>query len=142
MVIIERFYPHYVINTVSTIVVRNSVKVQVNGGNTLWLLEIGKRNNENYEISICRYLRNRFSIWLKSYFIELCPYSYHVYLRTSSYKNSLLFSFAGVSASEALRNGLCQSLWGASASRPEPRISPHNLHETYPVRGKYHGQLY
>ncbi|PZC80266.1 hypothetical protein B5X24_HaOG214965 [Helicoverpa armigera] len=45
----------------------------------------------------------------------------------------------GVSASEALRNGLCQSLWGASASRSEPRIAspPPQSHETpYPVRGK------
>ncbi|XP_035446569.1 zinc finger protein 629 [Spodoptera frugiperda] len=43
----------------------------------------------------------------------------------------------GVTASEALRNGLCQSLWGASASRSEPRIAspPPPSHETpYPVR--------
>ncbi|XP_012548449.1 zinc finger protein Gfi-1b isoform X2 [Bombyx mori] len=29
----------------------------------------------------------------------------------------------GLSASEALRNGLCQSLWSASVSRPEPRVA-------------------
>ncbi|KAG6457881.1 hypothetical protein O3G_MSEX010540 [Manduca sexta] len=45
----------------------------------------------------------------------------------------------GVSASEALRNGLCQSLWVASASRPEPRLAsppPLQSHDAYPARDK------
>ncbi|KAM3962731.1 zinc finger transcription factor senseless-2 [Aphomia sociella] len=43
----------------------------------------------------------------------------------------------GVSASEALRNGICHSLWGASASRAEPRLAsppPTQSHDTYPIR--------
>ncbi|XP_047507393.1 zinc finger protein Gfi-1b isoform X1 [Pieris napi] len=30
----------------------------------------------------------------------------------------------GVSASEALRNGICNSLWGASSTRPDGRLTP------------------
>ncbi|XP_049871257.1 zinc finger protein Gfi-1 isoform X2 [Pectinophora gossypiella] len=43
----------------------------------------------------------------------------------------------GISASEALRSGLCQSLWGASASRPEPRLAsppPVQSQDSYTVR--------
>lgn len=55
------------------------------------------------------------------------------------YEVNMFILLAGVTASEALRNGLCQSLWGASASRQEPRIAspPPQSHETpYPVRGE------
>ncbi|CAH0749233.1 unnamed protein product [Diatraea saccharalis] len=41
----------------------------------------------------------------------------------------------GVSASEALRNGLCQSLWGAPANRAEPRLAsppPCQSQDLYP----------
>ncbi|XP_045535821.1 zinc finger protein Gfi-1 [Papilio machaon] len=43
----------------------------------------------------------------------------------------------GVSASEALRNGICQSLWGSSVQRPEPRLAsppPPQTHDSYNVR--------
>lgn len=44
---------------------------------------------------------------------------------------------AGVSASEALRSGLCNSLWGASSTRPDARLTPppQNM-DTYNNRGK------
>ncbi|XP_028178709.1 zinc finger protein Gfi-1b isoform X1 [Ostrinia furnacalis] len=43
----------------------------------------------------------------------------------------------GVSASEALRNGICQSLWGASANRSEPRLAsppPAQSQDTFSAR--------
>ncbi|XP_072936306.1 uncharacterized protein sens-2 isoform X2 [Epargyreus clarus] len=43
----------------------------------------------------------------------------------------------GVTASEALRSSLCQSLWGASTARSEPRLAsppPTQTLDSYPVR--------